>query len=124
MVLTGDSMLAGDVGRPGFGGGDAADQYESMSRLLRPPDWAAVFTGHFEGPCGKGMCGRPSSTIGFERLFSSLTRLERPAFIASLTESVPARPFNMGPRSKRRIAAASITAGPCSPKSHQLQSWI
>jgi rhodanese-related sulfurtransferase len=95
MVLTGDSMLAGDVGRPGFGGGDAADQYESMSRLLRLPDWAAVFTGHFEGPCGKGMCGRPSSTIGFERLFSSLTRLERPAFIASLTESVPARPFNM-----------------------------
>ena len=95
MVLTGDSMLVGDVGRPDFGGGDAADQYESVSRLLRLPDWVAVFPGHFEGPCGKGMCGRPSTTIGFERLFSPLTRMERPNFIASLTESVPARPLNM-----------------------------
>ena len=62
MVLTGDSLLVGDVGRPDFGGGDAVAQYESLGRLLRLPDWVAVFPGHFEGPCGKGMCGRPSTT--------------------------------------------------------------
>ena len=95
MVLTGDSLLVGDVGRPDFGGGDAAAQYESVTRLLRLPDWVAVFPGHFEGPCGKGMCGRPSTTIGFERLFNPLVRLERGPFIEHLHEAVPARPLNI-----------------------------
>ncbi len=95
MVLTGDSLLVGDVGRPDFGGGDPAAQYESLTRLLRLPDWVAVFPGHFEGPCGKGMCGRPSTTIGFERLYNPLARLERGAFVSTLTDGVPARPLNM-----------------------------
>jgi glyoxylase-like metal-dependent hydrolase (beta-lactamase superfamily II)/rhodanese-related sulfurtransferase len=95
MVLTGDSLLVGDVGRPDFGGGDAEDQYGSLNRLLRLPDWVAVFPGHFEGPCGKGMCGRPSTTIGFERLFNPLARLDRDPFVATLTDGIPARPLNM-----------------------------
>jgi glyoxylase-like metal-dependent hydrolase (beta-lactamase superfamily II)/rhodanese-related sulfurtransferase len=95
MVLTGDSLLVGDVGRPDFGGGAAEAQYESLTRLLRLPDWVAVFPGHFEGPCGKGMCGRPSTTIGFERLYNSLARLERGPFVAAITDDVPARPLNM-----------------------------
>ncbi len=95
MVLTGDSLLVGDVGRPDFGGGDAAVQYESVTRLLRLPDWVAVFPGHFEGPCGKGMCGRPNTTIGFERLYNPLARLDRGAFISTLMDGVPARPLNM-----------------------------
>jgi hydroxyacylglutathione hydrolase len=95
MVLTGDSLLVGDVGRPDFGGGDAMAQWESVTRLLRLPDWVAVFPGHFEGPCGKGMCGRPSTTIGFERLYNSVARLDRAQFSASLTSGIPARPLNM-----------------------------
>lgn len=95
MVLTGDSLLVGDVGRPDFGGGDATAQYDSVTRLLRLPDWVAVFPGHFEGPCGKGMCGRPSTTIGFERLYNPLARLDRGPFVSTMTESVPARPLNM-----------------------------
>jgi hydroxyacylglutathione hydrolase len=95
MVLTADSLLVGDVGRPDFGGGDPSAQYESVTRLLRLPDWVGVFPGHFEGPCGKGMCGRPSTTIGFERLYNPLLRLERAAFVTSMSEEVPARPLNM-----------------------------
>jgi hydroxyacylglutathione hydrolase len=95
MVLTGDSLLVGDVGRPDFGGGDASAQWESVTRLLRLPDWVAVFPGHFEGPCGKGMCGRPSTTIGFERLYNALARLDRAQFTASLTGGTPPRPLNM-----------------------------
>ncbi|HEY7910116.1 MAG TPA: rhodanese-like domain-containing protein [Thermomicrobiales bacterium] len=95
MVLTGDSLLVGDVGRPDFGGGDAVAQYGSLNRLLRLPDWVAVFPGHFEGPCGKGMCGRPSTTIGFERLFNPLARMDHDPFIAELTDGIPARPLNM-----------------------------
>lgn len=95
MVLTGDSLLVGDVGRPDFGGGDPSAQFESLTRLLRLPDWVAVFPGHFEGPCGKGMCGRPSTTIGFERLYNPLARLERDPFVTHLNDGVPARPLNM-----------------------------
>ena len=95
MVLTGDSLLVGDVGRPDFGGGDAAQQFDSVSKLLRLPDWVAVFPGHFEGPCGKGMCGRPSTTIGFERLYSPLLHLDRDPFVAALNNGIPARPLNM-----------------------------
>jgi len=95
MVLTGDSLLVGDVGRPDFGGGDAAAQFDSLTRLLRLPDWVAVFPGHFEGPCGKGMCGRPSTTLGFERLYNPLARLDRTQFVARLTQGLPPRPLNM-----------------------------
>lgn len=95
MVLTGDSLLVGDVGRPDFGGGNAQEQYDSVGRLLRLPDWVAVFPGHFEGPCGKHMCGRPSTTVGFERLFNPIARMDREPFITKLAGEVPARPLNM-----------------------------
>lgn len=95
MVLTGDSMLVGDVGRPDFGGGDAEAQFNSMGKLLQLPDYVSVFPGHFEGPCGKGMCGRPSTTIGFERRFSPMLHLERENFVSALTSGIPPRPLNM-----------------------------
>ena len=41
------------------------------------------------------MCGRPSTTIGFERLFNPLARLDRAPFVDLLTDAVPARPLNM-----------------------------
>src|SRR5262249_56464420 len=37
MVLTGDSLLVGDVGRPDFGGGDPAAQFPSLRPLPRLP---------------------------------------------------------------------------------------
>jgi hydroxyacylglutathione hydrolase len=95
MVLTGDSLLVGDVGRPDFGGGDPDAQFWSITRLLRLPDWVAVFPGHFEGPCGKGMCGRPSTTIGFERLYNPLLHMEHDPFVSAIADVVPARPLNM-----------------------------
>jgi rhodanese-related sulfurtransferase len=95
LVLTADSMLAGDIGRPDFGGGDAAAQHASMRKLLDLPDWVGVFPGHFEGPCGANMEGRPNTTIGFERRYNPLLQLEDAAFIEHLEASVPARPLNM-----------------------------
>jgi rhodanese-related sulfurtransferase len=41
------------------------------------------------------MCGRPSTTIGFERLYNPLAHLDRNAFIATISNGVPARPLNM-----------------------------
>jgi glyoxylase-like metal-dependent hydrolase (beta-lactamase superfamily II)/rhodanese-related sulfurtransferase len=121
MVLTGDSLLVGDVGRPDFGGGDPAAQFESLKRLLLLPDWVAVFPGHFEGPCGKGMCGRPNTTIGFERRYNPLAQLDRDAFLATITSDVPARPLNMTAieatnRGMAQVPWAMLTCGPIIPE--------
>ena len=95
MVLSGDCLFVGDVGRPDFGGPEgAAEEYESIQRLLNLPDWVEVFPAHFEGSCGKGMCGRPSSTIGFERRYNPVLQLTREEFIKFESET-PARPLNM-----------------------------
>jgi glyoxylase-like metal-dependent hydrolase (beta-lactamase superfamily II)/rhodanese-related sulfurtransferase len=95
LVLTADSLLVGDVGRPDFGGGDASAQYESIQRLLRLPDWVATGPGHFEGPCGRCMEGRPITTIGYERMYNPFLRLDRTAFVNDLVSNVPSRPLNM-----------------------------
>ncbi len=95
MVLSGDTLFVGDVGRPDFGGAEGAEQqWASVQRLLSLPDWVEVFPAHFEGSCGKAMCGRPSSTIGFERRFNPVLRLSREEFL-SYAGQPPARPLNM-----------------------------
>lgn len=95
MVLSGDTLFVGDVGRPDFGGPEgAAEQYQSIQKLLGLEDYLEVFPAHFEGSCGKGMCGRPSSTIGFERRFNPVLQLAHADFLA-LASEVPARPLNM-----------------------------
>ncbi|HET8588970.1 MAG TPA: MBL fold metallo-hydrolase, partial [Nakamurella sp.] len=93
MVLSGDTLFVGDVGRPDFGGPAGAEQeWRSVQRLLQLPDWVEVFPAHFEGSCGKGMCGRPSSTIGFERRFNPVLALSRDDFLA-YAATPPARPL-------------------------------
>jgi glyoxylase-like metal-dependent hydrolase (beta-lactamase superfamily II)/rhodanese-related sulfurtransferase len=95
MVLSGDTLFVGDVGRPDFGGAEGAQsQYTSVQRLLSLPDYVEVFPAHFEGSCGKGMCGRPSTTIGFERRFNPVLQLTHEDFLQTAGE-VPARPLNM-----------------------------
>jgi hydroxyacylglutathione hydrolase len=95
IVLSGDTLFVGDVGRPDFGGPEGAlAQYESIRKLLTLEDYLEVFPAHFEGSCGKGMCGRPSSTIGFERRFNPVLQLSKADFLKS-TGDVPARPLNM-----------------------------
>lgn len=95
MVLTGDALFVGDVGRPDFGGAEgAAQQYDSVHRLLQLADFVEVFPAHFEGSCGKGMCGRPSTTIGFERRFNPMLQLGRQDFIQAAADTPP-RPLNM-----------------------------
>ncbi|MBV8717069.1 MAG: MBL fold metallo-hydrolase [Chloroflexi bacterium] len=95
MLLSGDTLFVGDVGRPDFGGAEGALlQYASVQKLLSLPDYVEVFPAHFEGSCGKGMCGRPSTTVGFERRFNPVLQLSREDFLRS-TGEVPARPLNM-----------------------------
>ena len=95
MVLSGDSLFVGDVGRPDFGGPEgASQQYQSIQKLLQLEDYVEVFPAHFEGSCGKGMCGRPSSTIGFERRFNLALQLSEQDFLEYAAQP-PSQPLNM-----------------------------
>ena len=95
MVLSGDSLFVGDVGRPDFGGPEGArQQYQSIQKLLQLEDYVEVFPAHFEGSCGKGMCGRPSSTIGFERRFNLALQLSEQEFLEYASQP-PSQPLNM-----------------------------
>ena len=80
-VLTGDTLFAGGVGRPDLLGQGAetalAEQlYDSLyGKLLKLPDHIEIFPSHFGGAaCGKGLSGKPGSTIGFERRFNPALR--------------------------------------------------
>lgn len=77
LLLTGDFLFVGDVGRPDLLGEEAQQElarelYESVfSRLERFPDYVEVFPSHGAGSlCGKAMGSRSSTTLGYERKFN------------------------------------------------------
>jgi hydroxyacylglutathione hydrolase len=96
MLLTGDTLFVGDVGRPDLGGSEvAADLYDSLhNKVLTLPEYVEVYPAHISGsPCGKAMSGKPSSTIGFERRHNAALKfLDRDAFTAALFEGLEPKP--------------------------------
>ncbi|MEX2502912.1 MAG: MBL fold metallo-hydrolase [Trueperaceae bacterium] len=80
MILTGDFVFVGDVGRPDLldeaAGGEgtrfagATDLFASLrDRFLTLPDHVQVWPGHGAGSaCGKALGAVPSTTVGYERL--------------------------------------------------------
>ena len=99
-VLTGDTLFSGGVGRPDLLGSGVeqrlADQlFESLrGRLLALPDHIEVYPAHFGGAaCGKGLSGKPGSTIGFERRFNpALQYGSREEFVKFVLSDLPPQP--------------------------------
>lgn len=99
LVLTGDTLFSGAVGRPDLPGQveqGAVALHDSLRRLLALPDTVEVYPGHFSGSaCGAGMSGKPMSTIGFERRWNPLLSLPRDEFVRRVSDSVPPKPADM-----------------------------
>lgn len=99
-ALTGDTLFVGDAGRPDlYGEGSAAEfagqLYDSLfGTLLALPDHVEVWPAHFLGSaCGRGMSGKPASTIGFERRWNAaLQPRSREAFVRAMLEGLPPAP--------------------------------
>jgi glyoxylase-like metal-dependent hydrolase (beta-lactamase superfamily II) len=111
-VLTGDTLFAGGVGRPDlFGDGsqtDLAEQlYESVyGKLLGLPDHVEVFPSHFGGSaCGRGLSGKPGSTIGFERRFNpALQFASKPEFVQFVFADLPPQPASFAENRRRNLS--------------------
>jgi hydroxyacylglutathione hydrolase len=102
MVLTGDSLLVGDAGRPDLHAhGEltveqmARSLYRSLTeRLLALPDDLLVYPAHYSGSvCGRGLSGHPASTIGFERRHNAALQHESENdFVTALVQDIPPVP--------------------------------
>jgi len=105
MVLTGDTMFIGDVGRPDLLGSRmppaelAGMLYDSLHhKLLALPDAVKVYPAHGAGSmCGRNISSETSSTIGEQRRFNyALQPMTREEFIKMTTADLPEAPPYFG----------------------------
>jgi glyoxylase-like metal-dependent hydrolase (beta-lactamase superfamily II)/rhodanese-related sulfurtransferase len=102
MVLTGDTLFIGDVGRPDLVGarGFTAEAMAEMlhdslhQKLLRLPDAVEVYPAHGAGSlCGRNISKDTSSTIGEQRRSNyALRPMPRADFIKMMTSDLPEVP--------------------------------
>jgi hydroxyacylglutathione hydrolase len=110
-VLTGDTLFSGGVGRPDLLGTGmetvlAEQLYESLyGKLLKLPDHLEVYPAHFSGAaCGKGLSGKPASTIGFERRFNPALQLGSMAeFVEFVLTDLPPQPPEFAANRERNL---------------------
>jgi rhodanese-related sulfurtransferase len=100
-LLSGDSLLVGDVARPDLAVdavSGARDVFASLRRILALPDACEVWPGHVGGSLcgGAGIDMKVSSTIGYERAHSPLLAIaDEDAFVAAAVGSLGAPPPNV-----------------------------
>jgi glyoxylase-like metal-dependent hydrolase (beta-lactamase superfamily II) len=98
-VLTGHTLMVGDMGRTELASSaeeGARALFRSAERLRALPDHVEVLPGAFSGSvCGRGLSGKASSTIGFERRFNrAFSVTEEAAFVHLMVAEIPPRPAN------------------------------
>jgi glyoxylase-like metal-dependent hydrolase (beta-lactamase superfamily II)/rhodanese-related sulfurtransferase len=100
MLLTGDLLFVGDIGRPDLPGAEILDEqvqnlYNSLYvKLADFPDHLEVFPAHGEGSlCGRGMSSKKNSTLGYERRANRMLRFPSyEAFKSEVLSAFPLRP--------------------------------
>lgn len=104
MLLSGDFVFVGDVGRPdllekaaGVTGSmqiGAAQMWQSLKRFKALPDHIQVHPAHGAGSaCGKALGAIPSSTVGYEKLVNwALQHTNEAEFTAELLSGQPEPP--------------------------------
>ena len=99
LILTGDCLFVGDIGRPDLAGEDLVleqtlNLYNSLyNKLGKMSDNLEIFPSHGEGSlCGKRMSAKSSSTIGFEKNNNEILNLSQEMFKKRITQTFPERP--------------------------------
>jgi glyoxylase-like metal-dependent hydrolase (beta-lactamase superfamily II) len=96
-VLTGHTLMVGDMGRTELASSaeeGARALFRSAERLRKLPDHVEVLPGAFAGSvCGRGLSGKTTSTVGFERRFNrAFSRTDEESFVRLMLEEIPPRP--------------------------------
>ncbi len=96
-VLTGHTLMVGDVGRTELAADAAAGArtlFASLDRLKALPDHIEMLPGAYAGSvCGRRLSGKPFSTIGFERRHNAAFRIEaKDAFVDFMLQDIPPAP--------------------------------
>jgi len=101
LMLTGDFLFVGSLGRPDLIGEDAKrDLARQLFRSVREklahlPDGLEIHPGHGAGSmCGAGMSARPMSTLGFERIANAYLdpSLTEETFVERILARIPPFP--------------------------------
>lgn len=114
-VVTGHTLMVGDMGRTELASSarDGAEAlFESAQRLKELADHVEVMPGAFSGSvCGRGLSGKPMSTIGFERRFNGAFRLEdRTEFIDTMIRDIPPPPPGAAETRARNLGRELLVA--------------
>lgn len=96
-VLTGHTLMVGDMGRTELAASaeeGARELFRSATRLRELPDRLEVLPGAFSGSvCGRGLSGKATSTVGFERRFNrAFAMTDEESFIELMLQEIPPRP--------------------------------
>lgn len=96
-ILTGHTLMVGDLGRTELASraeDGARALFASVWRLRALPDHVEVLPGAFSGSvCGRGLSGKPFSTIGFEKRHNPAFRIEdEDAFVRVMLTDIPPPP--------------------------------
>jgi glyoxylase-like metal-dependent hydrolase (beta-lactamase superfamily II) len=96
-VLTGHTLMVGDLGRTELA--TTAEEgaralFLSASRLKALPDHIEVLPGAYSGSvCGRGLSGKPMSTIGFEKRNNKAFRIDsEDEFVRAMLADIPPAP--------------------------------
>jgi glyoxylase-like metal-dependent hydrolase (beta-lactamase superfamily II) len=96
-VLTGHTLMVGDLGRTELATSaeeGAHNLFASVQRLKALPDHLEVLPGAYSGSvCGRSLSGKPTSTIGFEKRYNKVFRIEdEPTFLRAMLADIPPAP--------------------------------
>lgn len=96
-VLTGHTLMVGDLGRTELASTaeeGARELFRSVQRLKSLPDYLEVLPGAYSGSvCGRGLSGKPTSTIGFEKRHNEAFGIDNEAdFVRAMLVNVPPPP--------------------------------
>ncbi|MDB4698722.1 MBL fold metallo-hydrolase [Candidatus Latescibacteria bacterium] len=115
LMLSGDFLFVGSLGRPDLLGEDAKlalakKLFHSVSEKIKDlPDGLEIHPGHGAGSmCGSGMSGRPVSTLGFERIANPYLcdKFTEDEFVKKILSTVP--PFPEYYKRMKKVNSAGL----------------
>jgi len=120
-VFTGDTLFAGEVGRPDLLGGGSEEKlarqlFHSLhEKLFKLGDEVEIYPAHGSGsPCGGSIGDRLTSTIGYERMHQDKAQLQsEDDFVTAVLKDLPPAPTYY-PRMKKVNAHGAGVLG-CLP---------